>query len=286
MVRIVTGLILALCLSSAALAQEEKDLVQARLVADIAAIRPAQPFTVGIHFTIKPDWHIYWKHSGDSGVPTSVKFRLPKGFTESELQWPVPRAFSQPGGLRDYGYENTVMLLTTITPPATLKPGTSITLEAHAEWLVCHKVCLPGDQKLTLTLPVGQPDAAPLKGEFARLIHEWLARVPVDAQSSASPVKVEVDGQFPPGEYQVIVRPRQDVLRDVALYPMPPDSLSVGQIEVHPDRAGATITFKALLLAGAELKEPAFPIVIGFADPADQRRGVVVNVPLRPEPKP
>ena len=286
MVRITIGFILALSLSAAALAQEDRDLVQARMIADIAAIQPAQPFTVGIHFTIKPDWHIYWKHSGDSGMPTSVKFNLPQGFTASELHWPVPRTFSQPGGLRDYGYENAVVLLATITPPASLKPGDSITLEAHAEWLVCHKVCLPGDQKLTMALPVGQSDAAPLQGEFAKLINEWLAHVPVDVKSPSSPVKVEVHGQLPPGEFKVIVQPKRDFLRDVALCPLPPDSLTIGQIGVHPDPAGATITFKASLLAGAELKEPTFPIVIGFTDPADQRRGVVVNVPLRPELKP
>ena len=286
MVRIATGFILALCLSAAALAQEDKDLVQARMIADIAAIQPAQPFTIGIHFAIKPDWHIYWKHSGDSGMPTNVKFNFPKGFTASPLHWPVPRAFSQPGGLRDYGYENAVMLLATITPPASLELGDSITLEAHAEWLVCHKVCLPGDQTLTLTLPVGQSDSAPPRSEFANLVNEWRARVPVDAQSPSSPVKVEVHGQLPPGEFRIIVQPKRDVLRDVALYPLPPDSLTIGQIEVHPDPAGATVTFKASLLAGAELKEPAFAIVIGFTDPADQRRGVVVNVPLRPEPKP
>ncbi len=60
-------------------AQEASDLVKVELVAEPAAIRPGEPFTIGIKLTTKEHWHTYWRNPGDSGEPTTVTWKLPRG---------------------------------------------------------------------------------------------------------------------------------------------------------------------------------------------------------------
>src|SRR5436190_1992035 len=48
-----------------------------------------------------------------------------------------------------------------IAAPANLDAGATDHLEANANWLVCSDICIPGEAKLTLDLPVGAaPPAA------------------------------------------------------------------------------------------------------------------------------
>src|SRR4051794_3025095 len=90
------------------------ELVRAKLLADVSAIQPGQPFTVGVLLTIEPGWHVYWKNPGDSGLSTSAKWTLPEGFKAGDLQFPVPTRFDLEGGLVNYGYHDEVMLTATI----------------------------------------------------------------------------------------------------------------------------------------------------------------------------
>jgi hypothetical protein len=70
-----------------------------------------------------------------------------------------------------------VLLPVTITPPASLQPGETFTLQVYAEWLMCDEVCMPGDATLTLKLPVAaetpKPDAT-----FGSRIAAVLAALP------------------------------------------------------------------------------------------------------------
>lgn len=54
--------------------------VEAKIMADVAAVAPGRAFHLGVDFKIKRDWHIYWKHSGETGQPTEIRWTLPAGF--------------------------------------------------------------------------------------------------------------------------------------------------------------------------------------------------------------
>src|SRR3954471_11897088 len=94
-------------------AEAKEGLVAATLLCDRASIQAGKPFDVGVLLKIKPGWHGYWKNPGDSGIATSIDFKLPDGFTVGELQFPVPERIEAPGGIVNYGYTNEVMLLAT-----------------------------------------------------------------------------------------------------------------------------------------------------------------------------
>ena len=127
--------------------------LQTELVADIAAVQPGQPFTVALRLVTDEHWHVYWRNPGDAGLPPKITWRLPEGFKAGEIQWPKPELIDAPP-LTSFGYHGDVLLPVQITPPANLKTGSTIALQATAEWLVCKEECLPGTAELTSTLPV------------------------------------------------------------------------------------------------------------------------------------
>ena len=126
----------------------------ARLIADVVSVQRGEPFEVGLQMTMEPDWHSYWINPGDAGMPTEVQWRLPEGFEASPIQWPFPERIAQPP-LASYGYSHEVLLPMQITPSAEFGAG-SVTLEGKAVWLICADICLPAEQEISLTLPVGE----------------------------------------------------------------------------------------------------------------------------------
>jgi thiol:disulfide interchange protein DsbD len=132
---------------------------QAELVAERNAVIPGESFTLALRLVLEPDWHVYWKNPGDSGMATRIAWTLPSGFEAGAIQWPAPLRIPLPP-LVSYGYENEVWLLTDLRAPKALRPGTSVQIAGNAEWLVCKDICLPASARLDLSLPVASAAAA------------------------------------------------------------------------------------------------------------------------------
>jgi thiol:disulfide interchange protein DsbD len=160
-------LLLATLCPARAQKYEGRELVQAKLLADVTAVVPGKPFTVGLLLHMVPNWHTYWKFPGDAGIPTEIKWKLPEGWKAGEIQWPIPLKLNEPGDIQIYGYHDEVLLLQEITPPASLKDST-VQLAAEATWLVCEKICIPGSAKLKLDLPVAGQTASANEEIFSR----------------------------------------------------------------------------------------------------------------------
>ena len=127
--------------------------VKVELLHDVESIQPGTPFWVAIRLHHDDNWHSYWKHPGDAGLPTTVSWKLPEGFSAGPLHWPTPQRFSI-DSINSYGYDKELMLLTEITPPMTTTDGT-IEIGVTLEWLACsNETCLPGMAELALTLPM------------------------------------------------------------------------------------------------------------------------------------
>ncbi|MGB4584697.1 MAG: thioredoxin family protein [Rhodoferax sp.] len=159
-----TLLFIASCvLSTGALAQNSPkntvttEQVQAELMAHAPdGVDPGKTVWVGLQLRHQPDWHTYWKNSGDSGLATSLSWTLPAGVLAGDIAWPLPLKIPI-GNLANYGYDNTVLLPVplTITPdfkPSVLKPELEVKLQAS--WLVCKLECVPQDGEFVLRIPV------------------------------------------------------------------------------------------------------------------------------------
>src|SRR5215471_7792924 len=95
------------------------DLVKAELVTETASVTPGGVLRADLHLEIKPGWHVYWRNPGDSGLPTTIEWKLPRGFEAGSILWPTPEHFVQ-NGIGNYGYAGTADLLVPITAPKEL----------------------------------------------------------------------------------------------------------------------------------------------------------------------
>jgi thiol:disulfide interchange protein DsbD len=144
--------------------------VKATLWSERDGITPGQPFTLGLRLVHAPGWHSYWVVPGDAGLPTRLTWRLPAGVRAGPILWPVPHRLPV-GPLVDYGYEGDTLLLTDLQAAPDLQLASEVRIEARAQWLMCHDVCIPASQDLTITLPVREAAALHLSanaGAFER----------------------------------------------------------------------------------------------------------------------
>jgi len=111
---------------------------------------------LGLQLTHQPEWHTYWKNSGDSGLPTTLQWTLPPGVLAGEIAWPLPKKIPI-GNLANYGFDGTVLLPVPLTITPDFKPSlpnSEIEIKLKASWLVCRKECVPEEGEFALRLPV------------------------------------------------------------------------------------------------------------------------------------
>lgn len=175
--------------------------VEAELIAEKAAFQAGKPATVGLKLRMEPQWHTYWKNPGDSGLPTKIEWILPEGWKAGPIQWPYPMPLPV-GPLMNYGYEDEVVLLTELTPPANAAAG-KVPVKARAEWLVCKDICIPEKGELDTTLTLAAMEA-PANPRIEAAIERTRNNLPVDApgwkfDSSLTKTALVVRITAPPG---------------------------------------------------------------------------------------
>ena len=139
---------------------EPDQYVYVRLLADKTTIAAGDKIRIGLEQIIHPKWHTYWKNPGDSGLPTTITWSLPDGFTVTDMEWPTPLKIPF-GPLTNYGYEGTVTTLQTLTAPDTIS-DMPYQLDAKVDLLVCHDICIPESYDVSIILN-GNTPAEPTK---------------------------------------------------------------------------------------------------------------------------
>ena len=75
------------------------DNAEAELIARDQALSPGRPAVIGLRLKHDPQWHTYWINPGDSGMPTTIQWKLPPGTRTGPIQWPAPKRIPLSGGL-------------------------------------------------------------------------------------------------------------------------------------------------------------------------------------------
>jgi len=188
--------------------------VEAELISEVQAIRPGEPFWVGLRLAMKPGWHTYWENPGDSGLATELAWTLPDGFHAGELVWPYPSRFEHAPYV-SYGYVDEIVLLARVEPPSSLEPGADVSLMARADWTVCREdLCTPGGADLQLDLAVAGDGPKPntlwtqhfaaARGHLPMQVEGWTAEATVEGQ--ALELVLTSDSDHEPGEISVFER--------------------------------------------------------------------------------
>ena len=237
-------------------------MVQGQLLAhapDGAA--PGATVWVGLQLTHTPEWHTYWKNSGDSGLPTELQWTLPAGVNAGEIAWPTPRKFPL-AGLANYGYSGTVLL----PVPLVIDPafrGDHIDIQLQASWLACRKECIPEEGRYSLRLPVSSSTA--LNGAA---FDAALAARPKEQAAGASQVspdgavlKVALDGL--PADWKG---------KDLEFFPEAPGLIEPGK-PWQQAWDGARWTAQVPLAAQRSDSPATLPLVVALAHPPGEGPG-------------
>ena len=233
-------------------------------------IAPGAQVWAGLQLTHAPQWHTYWKNSGDSGLPTELAWQLPTGVTAGDIAWPTPKKFPL-GPLANHGYDGTVLLVV----PLTIEPafqGKTLTLGLEAAWLACRKECIPEEASLRLTAPTDQPVA--LHGAAFEA-----SQLSNPTKIASKPINISVTGQFL--QVKIPNAPSQWVGKPLVFFPEHAGLMDAGtpweqawegpnwsaRIPLSPMRADAPTELSAVLaLADVPAGQPA-PAGVAFTAP-------------------
>jgi len=152
--------------------------VEVELVSEKSAISAGESFWVALRFKLEDEWHIYWKNPGDSGLPPSVQWKTPGKVSIDDISWPLPERIPF-AHLVNYGYEEQVFLPALVHVSEDFS-GSSIRIQAEADWLVCKEDCIPGEAVLALELAAyDSDDQGELATSWAPKIEATVSNLPV-----------------------------------------------------------------------------------------------------------
>ncbi|HYG61340.1 MAG TPA: protein-disulfide reductase DsbD domain-containing protein [Thermoanaerobaculia bacterium] len=227
-----------------------------RLITPDKVASPSGELRFGLHFTLAPGWHVYWKNSGDAGFPPVVEIQEPKGLGEPEILWPAPHRFELPGDLVAFGYEDEVVYPVRAALPSGGATGDRLDLSVEVDYLVCEVDCIPYRYTLKLAQPLGaQPEPDP---ETGALFQRWVDSVPAPVERLPG---VSTDGALVAGTapaLEVRVRGASGDPAGVGLFLESQDTFNTGKPEARTDGDGLVIRVPLQLLdAGKPLPQTA-----------------------------
>ena len=259
-------------------AQEVPTPVRAKLVADIAAVKPGESFNLGVLMEIDPGWHVYWKYPGETGLPTRVQFKVPDGFSAGQINWPIPNAYHKPQGGIDYGYENLLLLWTSIDVPSDAELNSNFQIDAKVSWISCKEICIPGKANLKFDTKISDLR----KPADTALFSEWQNSLPHILSDSEIPFNVEVSTVNSDEDRALIgvTVVSKSNAKKIEYYPNPVDSLVVQNLKYNklPDNKKTEISFEVKAKNGVQLSEIALDGLIVFTDISGKRSGVELKI--------
>jgi suppressor for copper-sensitivity B len=170
--------------ASATVATDQTEL---SLVSATVATGDASMLRLGLDFTLKPGWKIYWRSPGAAGFPPHLDWTGSDNLKRASVEWPAPERFAVLG-LDTFGYHDRVVLPIDLVPA---RAGAPVALKLKVDYLVCSEICVPQTANLSLDLPAGP--ATPSR--FIQLIDRFENEVPRDGTAAGlSIVSASIDG--------------------------------------------------------------------------------------------
>jgi thiol:disulfide interchange protein DsbD len=227
---------------------DDSKLVKGAVFSDRSAVSVGDTIRVGVNLQIEPGWHIYWKVSGDAGLPTEIDWNLPTGFKVGVDKWPLPKKFTEQESLVVYGYDDEVIIIRDVIADAPDTEASAFDIELVVNWLVCKEVCIPGEGSYQLSLPagVGVPQNSDI---FENDFYEWI---------SGSPDKIDLTSELISiaPSFQAIVPYDSKLGRDwVDFFPLESE---VGGVKTKPGSGGG------LLIEWASISDKSDPQLSGI----------------------
>ena len=171
-------------------AQESSEPIRVEMVSEAETIAAAEPFWVAVKLELEDGWHTYWQNPGEVGMAPQLDWKLPEGFSVSQVKWPTPKHFDH-DSMVTYGYDKSVVLLAQMVPPAELA-AEAVDFGVNVNWVACKDSCVPGSASHNLSLPVGSVASLGNKSFFDRARAALPQEKAVEAVQEGNELKLDV----------------------------------------------------------------------------------------------
>jgi len=173
----------ALAAAALAPAGSQAPVVPVSLIPEVVVARPGTSFRVAVRIDVPEGWHIGWKHPGQTGLPTTIAWRVPPEISVGATAWTLPER-AESAGVVSHVYRGDVLLTTSFTVDAEARPGPARMI-AELRWGLCREICIQQEREVGLTIPIVSatqaPEAAPDWASVAELLDERIPVPPHDA---------------------------------------------------------------------------------------------------------
>jgi thiol:disulfide interchange protein len=119
---------------------------------------PGRPMWLGLDLQHHSGWHTGAQNPGDAGLPTTLAWQLPPGWTLGPAQWP-PARLHEIGSLKTWVYEGHVRVKVPVfvaaSAPANAVPrgtASALRVQVRVSWAACQTVCLREEATLGLSI--------------------------------------------------------------------------------------------------------------------------------------
>tara|TARA_Y100000588_G_scaffold172958_1_gene186799 strand:+ start:1194 stop:3320 length:2127 start_codon:yes stop_codon:yes gene_type:complete len=161
---------------------DSREFAEVRLISGTSGIGNGTDIELGLEFSLKPDWKIYWRSPGDAGSPPIIDRAPSINLEFIEMKWPWPQRFDEGNNLTTIGYTNHVVFPIIAKAKDPLQP---LELRFTIEYQVCKTICIPVSTELEMTVAPG--DQRPTR--YTQLIEEFQGKVPIAAGESIADIE-------------------------------------------------------------------------------------------------
>lgn len=262
-----------LILSISTSADEFKNTVHVRLVSNVSSVKAGETFLVGVLYEIRPDWHIYWKNPGDSGLPTTLSLDLPDGYTAGDLKWPVPEKFISNEINLNYGYKESLLLWKEVKAPDNISRIMPVEIKAKTTWVSCREICIQGESDLNLKMN----SFYAFTGNERELFKNWEDTLPLQNRNLEKflSYREELNKDGENKHHKITIDWKTDV-PDFEFFPDPENSINLENINLSHNKLDNTseITFTSSLYDGQQVQQSKLGSVLVLIDSEGNRLGI------------
>ncbi|NIP38735.1 MAG: hypothetical protein GWO07_08345 [Candidatus Dadabacteria bacterium] len=270
--------LLNITLSNYAVSEDIPNPVKTAIYTTNTKPEAGEVIQVGVQFRLDPDWHIYWKNPGDSGLPTRVNYTVPKGFELKETYYPLPKTFLREGNILDYGYEDELLLISDIKVPDDYDKR-SFKISSEATWVVCREVCIPGSENLDMEFPIKDKRYAADRSLFDR----WVLQNPKKVADDMLPFKYSVKKEFGDNEkvkYVDITLNWKYEVYDIEIFPDVDKSVYMKDIKLANGKNISSYSFSPVIFNKDRKDLDDLDIVVSYKDGDGNRVGIETTLNL------
>jgi len=233
--------------------------VKPELVYDTSSIETDHIIKIGVLFKLKPHWHIYWKNSGNSGLPTKLEFILPDGFEAGDINWPIPNVYKRSEDILDYGYEDDVLLWSDVKVPPDYKKNSDIPVGIKTKWVSCEEICIPGKTEFLENISLYKKN---------KIFDKWINNLPskennkfdIEVVSNNNDYKVLIDHKGLASEFKLLFNPEKAL-----------EIVSISSLDLANNKA--EISFTASVYPGQKVESKYLDALIAYRDKDNNRKG-------------